>query len=267
MEANELNSTDELEHVEIDSCELEYLWCRETVDPFQRTVVFLHEGLGCVQSWGDFPQLLAASTGLAVLAYSRAGYGGSGSTSTPRTPEWMLDEALVVLPALLEIFEIKSYILIGHSDGASIGIIYAGSKRQGHLQGLVLMAPHVFLEQVSLTGIDHARLMYQTADLRDKLVRYHGSQVDGAFWGWNNFWRRPDIRDWNIEDSLDKIDLPVLVIQGADDEYGSIAQLDSIESRVPVEVERHFLENVGHSPYREQPEFVLNTINRFIGHL
>jgi len=262
-----LNSTGELERVEIDGCELEYLWCRETVDPFQRTVVFLHEGLGCVQSWGDFPQLLAASTGLAVLAYSRAGYGGSGSTSTSRPPDWMHHEALVVLPALLEKFEIESYILIGHSDGASIGIIYAGSKRQGHLQGLVLIAPHVFLEQVSLTGIDHARLMYQTADLRDKLVRYHGSQVDGAFWGWNNFWRRPDIRDWNIEDSLDKIDLPVLVIQGADDEYGSIAQLDSIESRVPVEVERHFLENVGHSPYREQPEFVLNTINRFIGHL
>ena len=262
-----MNSTHELGHVEIDSCELEYLWCRETVDPFQRTVVFLHEGLGCVQSWGDFPQLLAASTGLAVLAYSRAGYGGSGSTSTPRAPDWIHHEALVVLPALLEKFEIESYILIGHSDGASIGIIYAGSKRQGHLQGLILMAPHVFLEQISLTGIDHARLMYQTADLRDKLVRYHGSQVDGAFWGWNNFWRRPDIRDWNIEDSLDKIDLPVLVIQGADDEYGSIAQLDSIESRVPVEVERHFLENVGHSPYREQPEFVLNTINRFIGHL
>ena len=109
--------------------------------------------------------------------------------------------------------------------------------------------------------------MYQTEDLRDKLVRYHGSQVDGAFWGWNNFWRRPDIRDWNIEDSLHKIDLPVLVIQGADDEYGSIAQLDSIESRVPAEVERHFLENVGQSPYRERPEFVLNTINRFIGRL
>ena len=262
-----MNSIGELEHVEIDGCELEYLWCRETVDPFQRTVVFLHEGLGCVQSWGDFPQLLAASTGLAVLAYSRAGYGGSGSTSTPRAPDWIHHEALVVLPALLEKFEIESYILIGHSDGASIGIIYAGSKRQGHLQGLILMAPHVFLEQISLTGIDHARLMYQTADLRDKLVRYHGSQVDGAFWGWNNFWRRPGILDWNIEDCLDKIDLPVLVIQGADDEYGSIAQIDSIESRVPVAVERHFLENVGHSPYREQPEFVLNTINRFIGHL
>lgn len=262
-----MNSTGELEHVEIDGCELEYLWCRETVDPFRRTVVFLHEGLGCVQSWGDFPQLLAASTGLAVLAYSRAGYGGSGSTSTPRTPDWMHHEALVVLPALLEKFEIESYILIGHSDGASIGIIYAGSKRQGHLQGLVLIAPHVFLEQVSLTGIDHARLMYQTADLRDKLVRYHGSQVDGAFWGWNNFWRRPDIRDWNIEDSLDKIDVPTLVIQGVDDEYGSAAQLDSIESRVSAQVERHLLENVGHSPYREQPEFVLNTINRFIGRL
>jgi len=262
-----LNSTAQLEHIEIDGCQLEYLWSREIVEPFQRTVVLLHEGLGCVQSWGDFPQLLAASTGLAVLAYSRAGYGGSGPTSMPRTPDWMHHEALVVLPALLEKFDIGSSVLIGHSDGASIGIIYAGSKGQGNLQGLVLMAPHVFLEQVSLTGIDHARLMYQTEDLRDKLVRYHGSQVDGAFWGWNNFWRRPDIRDWNIEDSLDKIDLPVLVIQGADDEYGSIAQLDSIESRVPVEVERHFLENVGHSPYRERPEFVLNTINRFIGRL
>jgi len=262
-----LNSTVQLEHVEIDGCQLEYLWCREIVEPIQGTVVLLHEGLGCVQSWGDFPQVLAASTGLAVLTYSRAGYGGSGPISLPRTLDWIHHEALVVLPALLEKFDIESYVLIGHSDGASIGIIYAGSNGQENLQGLVLMAPHVFLEQVSLTGVNRARSLYQTANLRDKLVRYHGSQVDGAFWGWNDFWCRPEIRNWNIEDSLDKIDVPTLVIQGVDDEYGSAAQLDSIESRVSAQVERHLLENVGHSPYREQPEFVLNTINRFIGRL
>ncbi len=262
-----MNSTGQLEHVQIDGCRLEYLWSCGAVEPYQTTLVLLHEGLGCVRSWSDFPQVLAASTGLAVLAYSRAGYGGSGPASLPRQPNYMHHEALVVLPALLEKLNVESPLLIGHSDGASIAIIYAGSNEKEILQGLVLMAPHVFHEQVSLAGVNRARLLYQHADLRDKLMRYHGNQVDDAFWGWNDVWRLPDFQDWNIENSLDNIDVPVLVIQGTDDEYGSVAQLDAIESRVLSDIERHFLENVGHSPQREQSAFVLDMINRLIGRL
>ena len=262
-----MRSIDQRGYVEIDGCQLEYIWFRENAVPSERTVVLLHEGLGCVQGWGEFPQLLAEATGFPILAYSRAGYGGSGSGSISRPLDWMHHEALVVLPALLGKLDIKSYVLVGHSDGASISIIYAGGQMQGCLDGLVLMAPHVFLEEVSLTGVDQARSLYLTDDLRDKLVRYHGDQVDGAFWGWNKFWRRPEIRDWNIEDSLQHIEVPVLIIQGENDEYGSIAQLDSIESQVPTAVERHFLKHVGHSPHRDQPKFLLDTIGRFIGRI
>jgi pimeloyl-ACP methyl ester carboxylesterase len=229
-----------------------------TVGP---TIVLLHEGLGSISMWRDFPRQVAEVTGHEVLVYSRHGYGRSAPLTAPRPVRFMHDEALVVLPELLDALEIRRPILLGHSDGGSIAIIHAGGSGR-EVAGLVLLAPHVMVEEISVTSIAAARVAYTQGDLRARLARHH-EDVDGAFRGWNDVWLRPEFRDWTIEEYLRRITCPVLAIQGEDDEYGTMEQVDRIGRVVPgAEVLK--LRGCGHSPHRDRPEEVLAAVRGFV---
>jgi len=242
---------------------LEYRWISAPLTPGAcrtGTLVFLHEGLGSVALWRDVPDVLAARTGCDALVYSRHGHGTSDPPPAKRGIRFMHEEAETVLPALLEAHEIRAPILIGHSDGASIAIIYAATHP---VRALVLLAPHVFVEECSITSITKMRELYATTDLRDRLAKYH-RDVDAAFHGWNDVWLDPAFRDWNIEECLRHITCPVLVIQGEDDEYGTRRQVDAIEAQVAGEAETLILRRCGHSPHRDQRELAIERIVAFV---
>ena len=242
------------------------------------TLVFLHEGLGSVSAWRDFPARLAAATGWGALVYSRAGYGGSDPVPLPRPLRFRHDEALVALPEVLRAAGIRDAVLVGHSDGASIALIHAGADRHAmragqsfaprppslRLRGLVLEAPHVFCEDVTVRSIADAAVRYRAGDLRRALERHHGPNVDVAFWGWNRAWLDPLFREWNLEDYLPGIDVPVLLLQGEEDAYGTVRQLDAIGAGCRGPVERVLLPACGHAPHRDQPERTLQEMARFI---
>jgi pimeloyl-ACP methyl ester carboxylesterase len=221
-------------------------------------LVFLHEGLGSIAQWRDFPQRLSQATGLGTFVYNRAGYGASDPEPMPRPVRYMHEEA-AKLPRILEAAGIKDAILVGHSDGASIAILYAGVHA---CRGVILEAPHVFAEEPGLRSIEKAREAYLHGDLKQRLAKYHRN-VDATFWGWNGPWLHPDFRAWNIEGSLPGITAPVLVIQGVDDEYGTRAQVDSIASRVP-KVTTLLLDKCGHAPHKDQPEATLQAMTHFV---
>jgi pimeloyl-ACP methyl ester carboxylesterase len=227
----------------------------------EATIVMLHEGLGCVSLWKDFPGKIAEATGCGVLVYSRYGHGKSERLSEKRGIDFMHHEAHVVLPELLERMEIRSPVLLGHSDGGSICILYAAKAAQKP-RALVLEAPHVFVEELSVRSIAKIRATYQTTDLAKKLARHH-DHVDETFWGWNDIWLDPRFRSWNIEECLGDIACPVLVIQGEDDEYGTLAQVEAIKKRVPGAKAR-ILPECGHAPHRDQPEKTLAEITKFV---
>ncbi len=230
-------------------------------------ILMLHEGLGSVSLWRDFPDQVAASTGAPVLVWSRAGYGKSTPAQLPRPLTYMHDEAMYSLPAVVQQFEGRRHVLLGHSDGASIALIHAGDCPQPGLEGLVLMAPHVFVEDISITGIEAARTAWQAGNLRDRLMRHHGSNVDCAFLGWNGAWLDPAFRQWNIERYLKAITVPSLLIQGRDDEYGSLAQLEAITAQVSGPVQTLVLDACGHSPQKDQTAAVLDAITIFMAQL
>lgn len=219
------------------------------------TVVFLHEGLGSAGLWRDFPARLAGETGCGVLVYSRAGYGASETVELPRPIRFMHDEA-VVLGEVLDGLGIGEHVLFGHSDGASIALIHAGSEPRPGLRGIVAEAPHVFAEEHGLASIARIRELYRETDLRERLARHHGPNVDVAFRGWNDVWLDPDFRRWNIEEYLPGIRVPLLVVQGRDDEYGTWAQVESIRRHSGGTVEVLGVPG-GHSPHREHPDVVL----------
>ena len=228
------------------------------------TIVFLHEGLGSPSQWRDFPRRVADATGCAALVYARRGHGQSDPLDGARELDFMHTEALEVLPALLAKLGIERPILFGHSDGASIALIHAG---HGHpARGLVVEAPHVFVEQRSIEGIEAARRAYVESDLRDRLARHH-ADVDSAFWGWNDVWLHPDFAGWNIEDCLAGIRCPVLAIQGENDAYGTMAQVDTVARQVSGEVCVLRLARCGHAPHRERPERTLEAAAAFIRQL
>lgn len=225
------------------------------------TLVFLHEGLGSIGQWRDFPQRIAEYTGLPAIVYARHGHGQSDALQQARGVDFMHREALEVLPEFLRALGIVRPILIGHSDGASIALIYAGS---GHpLRALVAMAPHVFVEDVSIAGIRAAKRAFETTDLPRKLARHH-RDASKTFCGWNEVWLSPAFRTWNIERFLPEIHCPLLAIQGYADEYGSMAQLDAIARQVSGPVELLRLEHCGHSPQQDQPETVAAAIVEFV---
>jgi len=233
-------------------------------DPALPTIVMLHEGLGSVSLWRDFPQRLAGRTRCTVAAYSRYGYGRSDVFTEPREPEYMHHEGQVVLPALLAELEIERPVLFGHSDGASIALICAGAHPE-LVRALVLEAPHVFVEEISVRSIAEAKIAYATTGLPTKLARHH-ADPDATFSGWNDVWLDPLFRGWNIEGYADRVRCPVLMIQGAADEYGTTEQLDAIAARVPRS-ETLLVPGAGHSPHRDAPELVLERIAAFLDEL
>jgi pimeloyl-ACP methyl ester carboxylesterase len=225
------------------------------------TLVFLHEGLGSISQWRDFPARIVAGTGLPAIVYARYGHGQSDVLQQPHGVDFMHRDALESLPEFLRQLGIERPILIGHSDGASIALIYAGA---GHpLQGLVAMAPHVFVEDISIQGIVAAKRVFETTDLPQKLARHHRDPLK-TFYGWNDVWLAPAFRGWNIEGFLPAIKCPLLAIQGQDDEYGSMAQVDAIARQVSGPVEVLKLEHCAHSPHQDQPEIVAKAIVEFV---
>ena len=225
------------------------------------TLVFLHEGLGSVAMWRDFPGRLAHATNCNAVVYSRYGYGLSDPLTEPRTPRYMHDEALVALPALLDRLAIDRPILVGHSDGGSIALIHAGAGIRP-LAAVVTLAAHVLVEDISIASIAAAKIAYETTDLRARLARYH-ADVDSAFRGWNDIWLAPAFRDWNIEEYLPRIACPVLAIQGEDDEYGTMEQMRRIGAGVR-DVELLALQDCRHSAHKDQPQAVIEAITRFV---
>lgn len=233
-------------------------------------IVFLHEGLGSVSMWKDLPMQVCEAAGGRGLVYSRYGYGRS--TARPRDDAWPVDfmhrEAHDVLPALLEVLGVNARrdkpVLFGHSDGGSIALLYA-ARYPDAVAGVIAAAPHILVEDVSVTSIAAARKAYLESDLRARLGRHH-QDVDSAFWGWNDIWLNPEFRGWNIEDDLSRIACPVLAIQGTGDEYGTLAQVRGIRRRAP-QTELLEIPDCGHSPHRDQPATVIQAVARFVGAL
>jgi pimeloyl-ACP methyl ester carboxylesterase len=268
--------------IRIANRQLEYEWHGPDAAP---TLVFLHEGLGCVAMWRDFPARVAEQTGCGGLVYSRAGYGKSDPIELPRPVSFMHEEALVTLPQVLDAFSIREAILVGHSDGGSIAIIHAGGTIDARVRGLILEAPHVFVEELGLESIRGIAEEYRTqgagrmhphrpqdagasmgaSGLRQRLARYHGENVDMTFWGWNDVWLNPEFESWNIEEYLPKIKVPVLQIQGENDQYGTREQIRRIEAGCNGPVRTVLVKDCGHSPHLDQPERSVEAIKEFVG--
>jgi pimeloyl-ACP methyl ester carboxylesterase len=231
-----------------------------------RTILLLHEGLGSMRLWRDFPDRLAAATGHGVFVYSRAGHGHSDPVELPRPLDYMTREALDVLPAVLDAIGLRRGVLLGHSDGASIATIYAGSVQDHRIRGLVLMAPHFFTEPEGLRSIVDAREAYETGELRERLARHHRN-ADVTFRGWNDAWLDQGFRAWNIEECIDYIRVPVLAIQGKDDQYGTEAQIGALAERLYAPLETVMLDQCAHSPFIDQPSLTLGAVSAFIARL
>jgi pimeloyl-ACP methyl ester carboxylesterase len=241
---------------------LEYRWIGPRPDDAP-SIVFLHEGLGCLGMWRDFPERLASATGCGALVYSRMGYGASDPVRGRRPVRFMHDEALDVLPAVLERFKLQEVVLFGHSDGASIALIHAGAHPSS-VRALILEAPHVFVEPVSIEGIARITADYETTRLKERLTRHHGSNTDPMFRAWSDVWLSPGFRQWEIQEYLPAIECPVLVVQGEDDQYGTLKQVDAVMTQVRGPAESLILPRCGHSPHSERPNEVLEAAARFV---
>ena len=253
------------EAVRVDDHRLEYVWFGDR-SPGGPVLVFLHEALGSAGLWRDFPAALAAATGLPAMAYSRRGFGGSDPRPLPLPTDYLDREADRSLPGILAALGIARPILVGHSDGATIALMHAGSAAGRAVEGVIAEAPHVFVEEETLTGIREALPVYR-GGLREKLLRHHGEQTDGVFHGWHDTWQTPEFRWWNCLDRLAQIHCPTIVIQGEGDQYGTQKQLDAIAERASGPVETLMLPDCGHSPHRDRRDEVLAVMTRFIRNL
>ncbi len=251
------------DEVEISGTRLEYAWVGRTRNPKEPVLVFLHEGLGCIAMWRGFPEQLCEAVDMPGFVYSRAGYGGSDGIELPRPITYQEDEARV-LDGLLDAINIERVIHVGHSDGGTIALIHAGIDNQGRVLSAVTMAAHVFNEEICIEGIRDARVIWDTTDLREKLKRYHGDNVDNAFLGWNDTWQRDDYLHWNVEKYLSGISCPLLVMQGKDDHYGSERQVDSIVKGVSGSAQKLMLDDCGHNPHLDQTEITITAIQQFL---
>jgi pimeloyl-ACP methyl ester carboxylesterase len=241
---------------------LEYEWTG-LAEAGAPVIVLLHQGLGAMGLWRDFPRHVHEATGLRVLAYSRRGYGKSDPLeSFPRSVRWM-HEGAEELAALLAALGVARPVLLGHSDGATIALLHAAHGLAPPALGVLAMAPHVFLEREGIVSMAKARVAYEEGELRQKLQRFH-DDVDSAFYGWNVTWLAPALRGWNIEAELAGIRCPVGLVQGVSDEYGTPAQLDSIKKHTGGQAEIALLENCGHSPHIDQRAAVLGALKRLL---
>ena len=245
--------------VTVASRQLEYAW-HGGAGP-RPPIVMLHEGLGSVSMWRNFPALLSEASGRKVLAYSRYGHGRSAPLEMPRTPQYLHEEALVALPELLDRLDVACPVLFGHSDGASIALIHAATAGRP-VAGVIALAPHVKVEDLSVASIRKAREAYLSGDTRERLARHH-EHVDAMFWGWNDIWLADAFRSWNIEALLPQIACPILAIQGTDDEYGTLEQIESI-GRSVRRAQLLALTGCRHSPHRDQPERTLEAARQFL---
>ncbi|MHB8264158.1 MAG: alpha/beta fold hydrolase [Acidimicrobiales bacterium] len=258
----------EVQFLSIDELELEYyLYPASPERKNFPTLVFLHEGLGSSALWRSVPELIRTQLGNpSMLVYSRAGYGKSTPVDGERPVTYMHHEALEMLPRVLKALDIEKPILVGHSDGGSIALIHAGAGFS--VSALVLIAPHVIVEDQSIEGIAAARETFLSTNLAEKMSRYH-IDPESTFWGWNRVWLSAEFREWNIEEYLPSIDVPILVIQGDTDEYGTLAHLDLIAHNVIGEVEKKIVSGARHSPHLQSTdevvEAVVNFLNQFIG--
>ena len=250
-----------LEQEEILGGVLEYIYIPGKKD--LPTLVMLHEGLGSISTWKEFPKQVSNTIQNPILLYSRHGYGSSNFIKQRFCNSYMHDEALNVLPALISRLKISRAILYGHSDGASIAAIFAGSRPTTTIEGVVLEAPHVFVEEISIEGIKMAKLAFENGKLRRGLKKHH-DDPDRTFKNWSEAWLEPNFLNWNIQDYVKNISAPVLLIQGGNDAYGSLKQLDAIESDLKVKCSRIVLEGIGHSPHKEEPASVLHALKIFI---
>jgi pimeloyl-ACP methyl ester carboxylesterase len=226
------------------------------------TIVMLHEGLGSANLWGDFPQALQAATGAGIFLYSRAGYGASTPVKLPRPVDYMHTEALDVLPKLLDQIGFRRGLLLGHSDGASIAAIYAGSHQDHRVEGVAMIAPHFVVEDISVASIAKIKTAYETTELKAKLARWH-RDVDNAFYGWNGAWLNPKFRDWDISEYLAYIRVPIAIVQGVDDEYGTMRQVEIAREECYCPVDVTVIPGAGHAPHREAPGATLDAIQEF----
>lgn len=227
------------------------------------TLVFLHDGLGSAGSWRGFAPELAAAAGYGALAYSRAGYGASDPAPLPRPTGFMHDEALVALPEILDSLGIRQAVLVGHSDGGSIALIHAAAYPE-RVRALILEAAHVFVEPLTVASIAALREPFERGDLRTKLERIHGPGTDSTFQGWTDVWLRPEFLAWNLESVLPSVACPVLVVQGKEDEYGTLRQVEAIQNGVAGTVERVVLAGCGHSPHHQKREETFAAMARFL---
>ena len=243
------------------------LECRRVSGPSEAagapTLVLLHEGLGCVGLWKDLPERLARATGLGVFLWSRAGFGRSDPITLPRPLDYLEREAELI-PEVLRAAGIRRAVLIGHSDGGTLALLHTASGHASDTLAVVTMAAHVFVEDVTIEGIIETKRTWDEGRLRPPLARWHGVNVDIAFHGWCDTWLDPGFRNWNIVARLPAIRVPVLVMQGADDEYGTAAQVEAIVRQVSGPVESMLLPVAGHSPHIDQPEAVVAAISRFV---
>jgi len=228
------------------------------------TLVMLHEGLGCVGMWGDFPDKLQSATGCGVFVYSRLGYGQSSPAKLPRRLDFMHDEARKILPRLLDAIGFQRGLLVGHSDGASIAAIYGGSVQDHRMAGLVLMSPHFIVEDVTSASIAEVRKAYDTTELRSRLGRYH-QDGDATVHGWTDVWLKNDFRSWDLTEDLAYIRVPILIVQGEHDQYGTMRQIEIAQEECYCPVEVLMLSDAKHVPHRESPEKTLNAVVDFVG--
>lgn len=227
-------------------------------------MIFLHEGLGCVALWRDIPARLVEMTGCGALVYSRKGYGASAACRLPRPIDFMHQEGLRVLPEVIDQCAIGRHVLIGHSDGGSISLINAGGRPASGLAGVVTLAAHVFCEKITREGIRSVRQQYLSGELKKRLAVYHGRNIDCAFRGWCDTWLHPEFESWNIENILPPIAVPVLAIQGADDPYGTAAQVDAITAGCGSRASGRMIDGCGHAPHMEKSDLVLSAIRDFV---
>ena len=252
-----------IDEIQVADVRLEFTWVGRTRQSKEPVLVFLHEGLGCIAMWRNFPEQLCHALDMPGFAYSRAGYGGSDGIELPRPITYQEDEAKVLVDNL-NALKIERAIHIGHSDGGTIALIHAAIDKRDRVIGAVTMAAHVFNEVICIEGIREARVIWDTTDLREKLKRYHGDNVDNAFLGWNDTWQRDDYWHWNIEKYLQDISCPLLVMQGNDDHYGSEHQVDSIIKGVAGPAQKEMLDDCGHNPHLDQPEITISAIKHFL---